>query len=101
VRQYDLCRNTGRGAKRSPYLLVIQRDMVSALPIRLVAPVMRLPPKSAVTRVMVPVEIEGESLHVSLPELFSIDRAMLGPVAGNLSPLHDDIVRALDLLITG
>jgi toxin CcdB len=101
VRQYDLCRNTGRGAKRSPYLLVIQRDMVSALPTRLVAPVMRLQRTSAVTRVMVTVEIGGESLHISLPETFSIDRTMLGPVASNLSHLHDDIVRALDMLVTG
>jgi toxin CcdB len=101
VTQYDLCRNTGRGAKRSPYLLVVQRDMVSALPTRLVAPVMRLSLKSAVTRVMVPVAIEGESLHISLPELFSIDHTMLGAVVGNLNHLHDDIVRALDMLITG
>ncbi len=101
MRQYDLCRNTGRGAKRSPYLLIIQRDMVSGLPTRLVAPVMRLPSQSVITKVMVPMEIDGESLHISLPELFSIDRNMLNPAVGNLNQLHDDIVRALDLLITG
>lgn len=101
MRQYDLCQNKGRGAKRSPYLLVIQRDMVSALPTRLVAPVMRLQRNGTVTRVMVAVEIEDESLHISLPEIFSIDRAMLGPVVGNLSQLHHDIVRALDMLFTG
>jgi CcdB protein len=101
VKQYDLCQNKGRGAKRSPYFLVIQRDMVSALPTRLVAPVLRLQRTSAVTRVMVAVEIGGESLHISLPETFSIDRTMLGPVASNLSHLHDDIVRALDMLVTG
>jgi toxin CcdB len=101
VRQYDLCHNKGRGAKRSPYLLVIQRDMVSDLPTRLVAPVLRLPSKNAITKVMVPVVIEGEDLFISLPEIFSIDNNMLGAVVSNLDKLHENIVRALDMLVTG
>ena len=101
MRQYDLCRNRGRGAARSPYLLIIQRDMASVLPTRLVVPIMRLAHRNAITQITVPVLFEGESLHISVPELFSIDASMLGPVVGNLNQLHDDVVRALDMLITG
>lgn len=101
MRQHDLCRNIGRGAARTPFLLVIQRESVSALPTRLVAPVMRLPEAEAVTRIMVPVEFGGERLHIVLAELFTISRSALGPVEGNLVALHDDIVRALDFLVTG
>lgn len=101
MRQFDVCRNKGRGAARTPYLLIIQRDWVEELPTRLVAPVMRLKSGEIVSRVMVGVDIEGESLLIALPELFSIDRNMLGPVVGNVSGLRDDIVRALDFMITG
>lgn len=101
MRQYDLCRNTGKGAARAPYLLVIQRDSVSALPTRLVAPVMRLSPTEVVTRVMVPVEVGGDQLYIVVSELFAISRTALGTVEGNVAELHDDIVRALDFLVTG
>jgi hypothetical protein len=101
VRQYDLCRNRGRSAARAPYLLVLQRDDFAVLKTRLVAPVLRLAGEPAMAKLLVPLEVENESLHVSLPEVFSIDRNALGPVASNASNLHADIIRALDLLITG
>jgi CcdB protein len=101
MKQYDLCRNKGRAQARSPYLLIIQRDGVSGLPTRLVAPVMRLTPEAVIARIMVPVDFEDEKLHISLPEMFSIDKGMLGNVVGNLSDLHVDIVRSLDMLVTG
>jgi CcdB protein len=101
VTQYDLCRNKGRGAKRAPFLLILQRDAVSALPTRLVAPVMRLAQNEVLTKLMIPINVEGELLHIALPELFAINYSSLGSVAGNLGALHTDIVRALDMLITG
>jgi CcdB protein len=101
VRQYDLCRNRGQAAARAPYLLVLQRDDLAVLKTRLVAPVLRLAGEPAMAKLLVPLDVENENLHVSLPEIFSIDRSALGPAAGNASELHNDIVRALDLLITG
>jgi hypothetical protein len=52
-------------------------------------------------KLLVSIKIENEDLHVSPPEIFSIDRNALGPVASNASELHANIVRALDLQITG
>ena len=101
MRQYDLCLNRGRGAARAPYLLVLQRNDIALLKTRLVAPVLRLDGEPAIARLLVPLAVEDEHLYVSLPEMFSIDRNALGPVSSNFSHLHDDVVRALDLLITG
>jgi CcdB protein len=101
VRQYDLCRNLGRAAARAPYLLVLQRDDLALLKTRLVAPVLRLDGEPVMANLFVPLVVEDESLHVSLPEIFSIDRNALGPVAGNHSALRDEVVRALDMLVTG
>jgi CcdB protein len=101
VTQYDLCRNTGPGAKRAPFLLILQRNAVAALPIRLVAPVMRLARNEVLTKLMIPIKVEDELLHIALPELFAINRSSLGNVEANLSTLHTEIVRALDMLITG
>jgi hypothetical protein len=101
VKQYDLCGNRGQSAGRAPYLLVLQRDDLAILKTRLVAPVLRLAGDAIMAKLMVPVHVEAEILHVSLPEMFSIDRNALGPVAGNASDLHNEIIRALDLLITG
>ena len=52
-------------------------------------------------KLFVPLVMESEDLYVSLPEIFSIDRNALGPPASNVSDLHDDVIRALDMLITG
>jgi hypothetical protein len=99
--QYDVCVNQGRNASRAPYLLVVQRDHVDSLPTRIVAPILRIDAREVVTKVMVPVEIDGEKLTLSMPELFSMPTRQLGPTVANLSGQHADFVRALDLLITG
>jgi toxin CcdB len=99
--QYDVCVNRGRNASRAPYLLVVQSDHVDGLPTRIVAPVLRIDPLEVVTKVMVPVEIDGEKLTLSMPELFSIPARQLGPAVANLSGQHVDFVSALDRLITG
>jgi hypothetical protein len=101
LRQYDLCRNSGKGAARSPFLLFIQRDTLSALPTRLVVPVMRLAARDVIGDVMIAMEIDGELLHAVVSELFTIGRSALGPPVGNQSDRHDEIVRALDFLVTG
>ncbi len=99
--QYDVCVNRGRNASRAPYFLVVQRDHVDGLPTRIVAPILRVDPLEVVTKVMVPVEIDGEKLTLSMPELFSMPARQLGPTITNLSGQHIEFVGALDRLITG
>ncbi len=99
--QYDVCVNRDRNASRAPYFLVVQRDHVDGLPTRIVAPILRIDPLEVVTKVMVPVEIDGEKLTLSMPELFSMPARQLGPTITNLSGQHIEFVGALDRLITG
>jgi hypothetical protein len=99
--QYDVCVNRGRNASRAPYFLVMQKDHVSGLPTRIVAPILRLDANEFVTKVMVPVEVDGEKLTLSMPELFSLPTKQLGPAIANLAEQHVDFVAALDRLITG
>jgi toxin CcdB len=99
--QYDVCANRGRNASRAPYFLVMQRDTVDGLPTRIVAPILRIDQGEFVTKVMVPVEVDGEKLTLSMPELFSMPTKQLGPAVVNLSERHADFVSALDRLITG
>jgi hypothetical protein len=101
VTQYDVCVNRGRNASRAPYLLVLQRDAVDSLPARIVAPILRIEAAEFVTKVMVPVKIDGETLALSMPELFSIPSMQLGQTLASLSAQHTDFVQALDMLITG
>jgi hypothetical protein len=74
---------------------------VDGLPTRIVAPILRIDPLEVVTKVMVPVEIDGEKLTLSMPELFSMPARQLGPTITNLSGQHIEFVGALDRLITG
>jgi toxin CcdB len=99
--QYDVCVNPGRNASRAPYFLIMQRDAVNGLPTRIVAPILRIDAREFVTKVMVPVEINGEKLTLSMPELFSMSAKQLGPTVANLAERHTDFVGALDRLITG
>ena len=99
--QYDVCINRGRNATTAPYFLVLQHDHMDALPTRIVAPLLRLERSSALSRVMVPVQVAGEDLVASMPELFSLPTKLLGPPVVNLSDRHDAIIAALDFLITG
>jgi toxin CcdB len=98
---YDVCANRGRNASRAPYFLVLQRDDVDGLPTRIVAPILCIDAREFVTKVMVRVEIAGEMLTLSMPELFSLPARLLGPAVDNLASRHDDFVAALDRLITG
>ncbi len=99
--QYDVCINRGANAARAPYFVVLQHDHMDALPTRIVAPILRIDPAAVLTRVMVPVEIAGEELVVSMPEIFSLSTKLLGPAVGSLADRHDAIIAALDRLITG
>jgi toxin CcdB len=99
--QYDVCVNRGRNTSRAPYFLIMQRDAVDGLPTRIVVPILRIDADEFVTRVMVPVEIAGEKLTLSMPELFSMPAKQLGPKVANLADHHAEFILALDRLITG
>ncbi|MDA3950613.1 MAG: CcdB family protein [Spirochaeta sp.] len=102
--QFDLHTNTNRNTRtRTPYLLDVQSDATSVLPTRVVCPVR---PESALSatpidRVHLVVSVEMGSFVIFVTELTAVPVGVLGPVVSSLQAHRQDVVSAIDLLITG
>jgi toxin CcdB len=102
VRQYDVCRNSGRASRpRIPYFVVLQADLLSSLATVIVAPAVPLRAIDAITRLNPVIKIDGKAHAVTMQDMAGIPRSRLGPVAANVSPQHSDFVAAIDLIFTG
>ncbi len=102
--QFDLHGNTNPGTLgRTPFLLDVQSDATSVLPTRLVCPVRRgsLMSGEPIDRVHLTVTINMETFVVFVTELTAVPTAVLGPVVTSLKSHRQEIVSAIDLLITG
>jgi len=86
-----------------PLLLDVQSDLIAELGTRVVVP---LCPATAMTgkllRTLTPVfQVEGEQYAMLTPQLAGIPERRLGTRVADLAQRRDEIVAALDLLITG
>jgi toxin CcdB len=86
-----------------PFLLDVQSDLIADLATRVVIP---LSPASAlqgklVNTLMPLCEVEGLQYALLVPQLAGVSRKQLGAEVADLSSRRDDIMAALDLLITG
>ncbi len=102
--QFDVHRNPNSAtAKGIPYLLNVQSDLLVGLATRVVVPLARpnvIGNKSA--HYLNPLfEIEGKTLVMLTPEMAGIPVKHLGAVVGNLMDRRADIVRALDIVLSG
>lgn len=106
--QFSLHRNPNSKSKSKsksaiPYLLDVQADLLSKLETRVVIPLFRH--KSTrikpLTRLTPEIEIQGEKYVLMVPQLAGISTKNLGPGVRDLSRYRNDIIAALDLLITG
>lgn len=102
--QFALYRNPNPDSRTSfPFLLDVQSDLIADLATRVVVP---LSPAAAMKgkliRTLTPLfEIEGEQYAMLTPQLAGVSRKPLGDRIGDLSARRDEIIAALDLLITG
>jgi toxin CcdB len=101
--QFDVHRNGNPHTSRDiPYLLDVQSDLLDPLATRVVVPLVRQAAAPTPMRHLNPVfEVQGEPVVLSTPELAGIPRSALGEKVGNLAPRRDEIIRALDVLISG
>ena len=101
--QYDVYRNlSSRSGDDTPYLLDVQADLLDELSTRVVVPLIRIEAAGTPLQTLNPVfEIEGQQLVLSVPELSGIALRSLGEKVSNLAARRNDIVAALDLLLTG
>jgi len=88
---------------RFPYLLDVQILLLESLETRLVIPLMpiRLSQGKAFTKLTPLVKIENQEYLVHTPLMAGILKNELGPFVSDVSYLRQDIISAIDLLITG
>lgn len=102
--QFTVHENTNPATRAAvPLLLNVQSDLIEELGTRVVVPlypVGDIPGK--MMRILTPVfDIDAERYVMMTPQLAGIQKKLLGPAVADLSGRRDDIIAALDLLITG
>lgn len=102
--QFDVYHNTNQATRRrTPYVLDVQAEVMSILPTRLVCPIRRLAeiPLEPVERIHIPVTIDNQECIVFVSELTAVAVSLLGARAQSLQSRRQEIIAAVDLLITG
>ena len=102
--QFSVHRNTRPESKGAvPYLLNVQSDLIEGLATRVVVPLYPAPAmKGKTLKTLTPVfSIEGKPYVMVTPQLAGVPTKLLGAVVADLSPRREEIIAALDLLITG
>ena len=102
--QFTVYRNPNPATKAAyPLLLDVQNDLIADLNTRVVVP---LCPASAMKdkliKTLTPVfEIDGKQYAMLTPQLAGIAKKQVGAKVADLAQCRDEIIAALDLLITG
>ena len=102
--QFAVHKNTHAATKTAvPFLLDVQSDLIAELGTRVVVPLYTAAAmKGKTLKTLTPTfEIEGRPYVMMTPQLAGIARKQLGAQVSELSAQRDDVIAALDLLITG
>jgi toxin CcdB len=102
--QFTVHRNPNPGSKAAyPLLLDIQSDLMADLGTRVVVPLCRISAMKgkSITTLTPVVEIEGEPYIMLAPQLAGVSRKQIGVAVADLRECRNEIIAALDLLITG
>jgi toxin CcdB len=102
--QFTLYKNKNPKSKVDiPLLLDIQSDLLGELNSRVVIPLCVKNNNSIrpITKLMPELLIDGKPFILMTPQLAGVSLKDLGTPAGNLKQYRNEIISALDLLITG
>ncbi|WP_070886012.1 CcdB family protein [Pseudomonas argentinensis] len=101
--QFGVCRNINPATRAAvPLLLNVQSDLLAELATRVVVPLYAastLQGKMLKT-LTARFEIEGETYVMMTPQMAGIANKQLGAMVADLAAQRDEIIAALDLLIT-
>lgn len=88
---------------RYPLLLDVQSPLLDSLETRLVVPLVPLSAfKGQPIATLTPILEVGQDAHVMLtPQMAGVSRRVIGKVVADLTGQRDQIIAAIDLLITG
>lgn len=102
--QFTLYKNKNPKSKAAyPFLLNVQCDLFSDLQTRVVVPLTKLTSlrKRPIKDLTPIIEVEGSKYLLLTPQLAGVAVTELGQSLGVFSSQRDEIVAALDFLITG
>jgi toxin CcdB len=101
--QFDVYRNPNpNGRTAAPYVVSLQSDFLDQLPSRWVAPLK--PSKSIARRVeglMPEVAVEGKKFTIFMYESGAVPVQSLGKAMASLDDHRFELIRAVDILISG
>ncbi|MGL4242052.1 MAG: CcdB family protein [Beijerinckiaceae bacterium] len=102
MRQYAICRlKDGRLGPGPDYVVVLQRDWLSDVRTRIVAPLNPLGQVMAAERLHPRLDIEGKAYVVMMDRLAATDGKLLIETNYSAEAIRDEITRAIDMLFTG
>ena len=101
--QFDVYRNpNARLPEDAVYFVLLQSDFVEHLDTRLVAPLYREATTDRTAGRLFPrFVIDGEAFLMFTPEMAGIASGAIGVRIGTFTDRHDDIIAAVDMLISG
>lgn len=101
--QFDVHENPNRETRKAfPFLLDVQSDLIGILNTRVVVPLRPVSNSVDEIEVLTPVfEIACDRYVMLTSQLAGISKAGLGKKMGNLASHRDEMIAALDFLITG
>ena len=98
--QFDVYENPSNGSKEIiPYILDIQHDILSNISTRVVVPLVI--DSATVNKLHPTFEINGKKVMMSTSELATIPVDILGEKIENLIKFRNEIIDAIDFLVTG
>ena len=99
--QFDVHRNASKRAGGPPYLLVVQSSRFKDLPRRVAIPLVRRELVGAIDERLSPqFDVAGVSVVLAALEMASLPLVAFGEHVGSLRARGDDIVRAVDLVLS-
>lgn len=102
--QWTLHRNPNPSSRKEiPYLLDVQSDLLSGLETRVVIPLFtrKAAPSQTLAQLTPELKFKGERLVLMTPQLAGVRQRDLGEPVADISSHRSEIIRALDLLLTG
>ena len=101
--QFDIYENPNEKTNQTiPYLLDIQSDLLANLATRVVVPLITATAMGKAIKHLNPqFTVKGVTLFMAPAELAGIPVRVLGETVKSLKDRRDDIISALDFLITG
>ncbi|GAA0711459.1 CcdB family protein [Dokdonella soli] len=102
--RFDVYRNeSAQSAKRFPYFLVVQSDLLDGLSTTVVVPLGKPGVVGGrLAQTLTPaLDVDGEALVMYTPELAAVHATVLRKRVGNLEGQRGAILRALDFLFSG